>query len=48
MYSVAEAVDVVSVLVRENNKQNEHMPRFYLGEIKQKMINDVQVPVQQS
>ena len=48
VYSVAEAVDVVSVLVRQNDEQNKHSPRFYLDAIKQKMIDDVRVPVQRS
>ena len=26
VYSVAEAIDVVSVLVRKNNEQNKHLP----------------------
>jgi hypothetical protein len=28
VYSVAEAVDVVSVLVRQNDEQNKHSPRL--------------------
>ena len=48
MYSVAEAVDVFSFLVCQNDKDDEHSFQFYLDVIKQKMINDVQVPVQQS
>ena len=47
-YSVAEAVDVISVVVRQNDKQSKHSPRFYLDAIKQKMIDDVRVPVQRS
>ena len=46
MYSVAEAVEVFSVLVCQNDEQNKHSPRVYLDAIKQKMIEDVQVPGQ--
>ena len=47
IYSAAETVDVVSVPVRKNDEQNKHSPQFYLDTIKQKMIGDVRVPVQQ-
>ena len=48
VYSIAEAVDVVSVLVRNNDEQNKHSPQFYLDAIKQKMIDEVRVPVQRT
>ena len=48
MYSAADAIGVISVLVRQNEEQNEHSSRFYLDAIKQKMIDDIRVPVQRS
>ena len=41
VYSVAEAVDVVSVLVRKNDEKNKHSPRFYLDAMKQKNCGGV-------
>jgi hypothetical protein len=48
VYFVAEAVDVVRVFVCQKDKKNGHSPQFYLDTIKQKTIDDVWVPVQQS
>ena len=48
VYSVAEAVEVINVLVRQNNKNETHPARCYLAAVKQKMINEVRVPAKQS
>ena len=41
-------VEVVSIHFHQNNKHDKHQSCFYVDTIKQKMINNVQVPVQQS
>ena len=48
VYSVAETVEVIHVLVRQNNKNKTHPARCYLAAVKQKMINEVRVPAKRS